>query len=366
MFKMNTLSTSAAILILVASLSTETHAHMKMEYPNNGGADGDTEPAHKLCKGSMGILPTPLTAGSMLNVKLGGTIHHDGGGCQFGLSYDGGKNDTFTLIWTTDASCPIKTEWSVPIPDNAPSCSDCVFAWGWIPRNSGGPEYYMNCAKVQIKGSNGGKLSGPKMQFFNMLDYPSVHADGVNGAYTNGLTYRFGEGAGGKGVGSANNNAASGASSSDATSQSVILKRIKKQAPSQTNTETSPSVSPIVNSANTDKDMTSVTNVSGGADDSQNASDDKGKSVTPPSTNDGTVTNIPNFGGSPPVDAAVGSSTLSSVYGDVRGVSDQELLQRAVTYQQRANAEHQKLQQSQMDAQIQALNNLISSAKTGI
>jgi hypothetical protein len=185
-----------ALFLTLALLKSQTDAHMTMDVPSDAGAD--TEPGYELCKGKMGKYPTPLKAGLSLQVKLRGTIHHDGGGCQFGLSYDNGE--TCTVILTTNDKCPAQKEWSVPIPGDAPSCADCVFTWGWIPKNSGGPEYDMNCAQVQIEGSSkGGKLNEPKMQFFNMPGFPSVHADGGNGAYTNGLTIRFGSGSGASG-----------------------------------------------------------------------------------------------------------------------------------------------------------------------
>jgi hypothetical protein len=164
-------------------------AHVMMKEPNNGGVD--TEPAKQLCKGAKGKHATPLKAGSSLRVVLSGTATHEGGGCQFGLSYDGGK--TFTVIMTTDDKCPMTQQYEVPIPANAPSCSNCVFAWGWVPRQSGAPEYYMNCAEVSIEGSrSGGKLQGPEMKFFNMPGFPQVHYDNKDKSKTLGLTDRFG------------------------------------------------------------------------------------------------------------------------------------------------------------------------------
>jgi hypothetical protein len=181
---------TAALSLLLSSFLLSTHSHIIMKEPSNGGVD--TEPAKQLCKGTKGKHATPLKAGSSLRVQLSGTATHEGGGCQFGLSYDGGK--TFTLLMTTDDKCPMTQQYDVPIPADAPSCTNCVFAWGWIPRQSGAPEYYMNCAEVQVQGAaSGGSLKGPQMQFFNMPGFQNVHYDNPQKSKTIGLTERFGE-----------------------------------------------------------------------------------------------------------------------------------------------------------------------------
>jgi hypothetical protein len=173
------------LLLLTLSVSD---AHIKMREPNNGGLD--MSPVKKICGGARGISKA-VSAGSSLRVVLEGTASHEGGGCQFGVSYDDAK--TFTLLMTTEASCPIVQKFDVPIPSNAPACEKCVFAWGWIPKLSGGPEYYMNCAEVKIESNvTGSSLEGPKMQFFNLPGYPTVHVDNKDKSATIGLTERFG------------------------------------------------------------------------------------------------------------------------------------------------------------------------------
>jgi hypothetical protein len=287
------------LLLFFILYGYHTFAHMIMEVPSNGGVN--SEPAKELCKGAkLEKHPTALIAGSSFDVKLAGTATHDGGGCQFGLSYDNGK--TFTVIMTTDDQCPIVKTYSVPIPANAPSCSNCVFAWGWIPKSSGAEEYYMNCAKVEIEGAGKrGKLSGPKMQFFNMPGYPSVHADGGNGAYTNGLTFRFGESTGttkrGNRVSKEDKNDGDGVTSRDTPSDSTGSSRRLKGS--------------------------------------------KGREVENEKDNVG-VTNVRSEEGSKDSDSKSGSGTSSAVYGDIRGASAEELLERAIAYQKRVAVEHRK------------------------
>ncbi|EPZ34988.1 hypothetical protein O9G_005596 [Rozella allomycis CSF55] len=151
---------------------------MLLKYPPP--LEGSTNsPAQRLCQ----VDPTsngPVTnwkAGESIEVDIGGTATHNGGGCVFGLSYD--KGQSFTLIGKTDKSCPIGNKFPLTIPSDAPSCQDCLFAWGWIPVSSGGAEYYMQCAKVKISGKAGGILSGPPMPFANMPGYESHHGDGA-------------------------------------------------------------------------------------------------------------------------------------------------------------------------------------------
>jgi hypothetical protein len=205
-------------LFLIALQSGIAMSQMKMKVPDNGGADGAH--AEKICKGTRGKDGTTLQAGSSLAVKLEGSVYHEGGGCQFGISYDDGKS--FTILLTTDESCPKKQDWSVPIPAEAPSCDKCVFAWGWVPRVSGGPEYFMNCAEVKIKGTaTGSGLNGPKMEIYNMDGYPKWWNDMPNGR-TTGLTkkygeYKYGSASGGK-ADASNATAASPPAASEASS----------------------------------------------------------------------------------------------------------------------------------------------------
>lgn len=83
---------------------------------------------------------------------------HNGGTCEFALSYDGGK--TFIKIATYRERCPdMAYDWPVKIPANAPSCKngvdgkrngDCIFSWTWL--SSVTREFYQNCANIEIIG----------------------------------------------------------------------------------------------------------------------------------------------------------------------------------------------------------------------
>lgn len=81
---------------------------------------------------------------------------HNGGLCEFALSYDGGN--TYTKIATYRKTCPdiFFTGWKVKIPDSAPSCNKpgkCIFSWSWI-NAVGNREFYQNCADIKIVGNS--------------------------------------------------------------------------------------------------------------------------------------------------------------------------------------------------------------------
>jgi hypothetical protein len=182
------------VFLLLSVAVTSLKGHVALKVPDNGGAHQG--PAEIPCQGKRGVLATPLQAGGSMRVEFNINAAHEGGGCQFGLSYDNGT--TYTLIMTTDASCPMTPRYDVPIPANAPSCKNCIIAWGWIPVYSIEPQYYMNCVQVQINGSpNSGPLQGTRMVLYNMLNFTKVFGDHprypVNkGFATRGLTAMWG------------------------------------------------------------------------------------------------------------------------------------------------------------------------------
>ncbi|KAF9339309.1 hypothetical protein BGZ91_006384 [Linnemannia elongata] len=61
-----------------------------------------------------------------------------------------------------------------PVPDNAPSCKEkgkCLFVWSWIAVNV--PQFYINCADVEIDGVDNGKWSRNKgIQIVDAPEHP--------------------------------------------------------------------------------------------------------------------------------------------------------------------------------------------------
>lgn len=90
-------------------------------------------------------------AGSTYNITLDGSATHGGGSCQLSLSYDQGK--TFRVIKSMIGNCPNEKSYDFTIPAYAPS-GEAIFAWSWQNR-IGNREFYMDCAVVQVQGSQG-------------------------------------------------------------------------------------------------------------------------------------------------------------------------------------------------------------------
>ncbi|KAK9760355.1 hypothetical protein K7432_015715 [Basidiobolus ranarum] len=125
------------------------------------------------CKGyEQGGIVQTVAAGGSIQVKLGGIATHNGGHCQFAISYD--KSQTFAVLETIYSDCLIASkEYSVTIPSTAGSSRNVIFAWAWINK-IGNREYYMNCADIEIHGSAGGYITGPKLLVVNLPGYPTV------------------------------------------------------------------------------------------------------------------------------------------------------------------------------------------------
>jgi hypothetical protein len=98
---------------------------------------------------------------------LEGTIWHDGGHCQFALSYDNGES--WVVIKTVYREClrnATQTQYLVTIPSGAPSALRAVFMWSWL-NAVGNREFYVNCADIAIQGVSPGRLEGRQLLVAN-------------------------------------------------------------------------------------------------------------------------------------------------------------------------------------------------------
>jgi hypothetical protein len=105
-------------------------------------ADGSNFP----CKAyPAGVITGTLTAGTTLTVSIVGTANHNGGHCQFAVSYDNGQ--TWVVLLTVIHNCLGGASmndpflFNVPIPVGVPGCQSCVFAWSWVCLPLIDPEY---------------------------------------------------------------------------------------------------------------------------------------------------------------------------------------------------------------------------------
>ncbi|KAI9592198.1 hypothetical protein BDF19DRAFT_388593, partial [Syncephalis fuscata] len=146
----------------VAILATSpVRAHMEMCQPPPRGSKfspdksnidyNNKSPTQAICQGKpAGAIVGTYKAGGSVDVAFDGSAVHNGGHCQFSLSYDGGK--TFVVIKDVMNDCLVGAKnYNIPLPATAPASKNAIFAWSWI-NASGNREYYMNCADVAIEG----------------------------------------------------------------------------------------------------------------------------------------------------------------------------------------------------------------------
>ncbi|GAA5852072.1 hypothetical protein JCM5353_003010, partial [Sporobolomyces roseus] len=199
------ISKLALMVTLTASLVS---AHMELLYPPpiNSKYDKQTIEANKdysmtspleqdgsnyPCKGyntphaysTLSSVAT-LQAGSDFEIEFapnGAT--HEGGSCQFSVSYDQGK--TFAVIYSVEGGCPLKPKYKFPVPANLPSASSATLSWSWFNK-VGNREMYQNCAIVDIAGSSATSFTGPAIYRANTFkDGTCSTVEGVDPVFPN-------------------------------------------------------------------------------------------------------------------------------------------------------------------------------------
>jgi hypothetical protein len=163
-------------LFLLFKLTTGVTAHMRLKVPDSRNPDDDMNPVNKFCGNFSPKPKVTYEAGKSFTVEIEGYSPHGGGGCAFSLSYDNGK--TFTVIHVTGTDCPATKKYSITIPQDAPSCDQCIFAWSWVPVESGLPQHYMGCADIKIKGTqSGNSYPGITLPPVNLEEEDNYNAD---------------------------------------------------------------------------------------------------------------------------------------------------------------------------------------------
>ncbi|KAF9409294.1 hypothetical protein BGZ94_002005 [Podila epigama] len=190
------LSISAAALAVLSTLALVSEAHISFRYPCPRRApysecprpndnqwhlvDYDVQSpvgthnhiSNTICKHSSsfaGVRPV-FQAGQTIQTKMSVDVNHQGGTCQWALSYDNGQ--TWVVIQDHFQNClataPSSSTFTIPvtIPANAPTGNNVILNWLWN-NNQGNRELYSSCADIVIQGTNGGTLSGVKPLFAN-------------------------------------------------------------------------------------------------------------------------------------------------------------------------------------------------------
>ncbi|GKT63361.1 endoglucanase [Colletotrichum tofieldiae] len=165
------------IILLASMLISIISGHVVLDNPKpfKFVADGPTNPISTTgddfpCKIPAGASyeidgsPTIIAIGETFEATFKGQAVHGGGSCQFALSDDmkPTKDSKWMVIHSIEGGCPARNQkgnLEGPNEDKFPfqipasiTPGDYVFAWIWLARVGGQPEYYMNCAPITVTG----------------------------------------------------------------------------------------------------------------------------------------------------------------------------------------------------------------------
>ncbi|ORZ34533.1 hypothetical protein BCR44DRAFT_52168, partial [Catenaria anguillulae PL171] len=175
-----------AILCFVA-LAPVSEAHLMMSHPaprhsiNNPGPNGHIDYSYTAplgaypCKGYPPQRPVmTVRAGDTIPVTISGSVTHDGGHCQFALSYDGDRN--FVVIQTIIRQCFRSGNGALHLScHHSAGCAAglATLSWSWI-NAIGNREYYQSCSDIVITGGSGpsGTMSGPQLLVAHLPGFP--------------------------------------------------------------------------------------------------------------------------------------------------------------------------------------------------
>lgn len=126
------------------------------------------------CKGYPKGPSTKTINGNIVSITLEGTATHNGGHCQFGITYD---NNQFIVLKTVISDCLLTgLTYNLELPSNIPSGEVTIF-WTWINR-TGNREYYMECADITINNPTGSispiQINGKELLVANFPGYPMI------------------------------------------------------------------------------------------------------------------------------------------------------------------------------------------------
>ncbi|RYP15802.1 hypothetical protein DL767_010280 [Monosporascus sp. MG133] len=158
------------LAVALAALATAAEAHMIMKTPKPfGGPELDNSPltsGNFPCKvkgdpatfyNADGVDNT-MAIGETQTLSFTGSAVHGGGSCQLAITEDlaPSASTSWQVILSIEGGCPSKSgqaadTYGFKIPDSV-APGQYVFAWTWISKLAGQPEYYMNCAPITVTG----------------------------------------------------------------------------------------------------------------------------------------------------------------------------------------------------------------------
>ncbi|KAI1777986.1 hypothetical protein F4818DRAFT_439305 [Hypoxylon cercidicola] len=153
----------------ILAAATVANGHMIMQSPKPfGGPDLDNSPltsSNYPCKlkGDPATfykddLGNTMAVGETQTLSFKGSAVHGGGSCQLAVTDDlqPSVSTSWKVIQSIEGGCPSKSgsgpdTYDFEIPDSFKP-GKYVFAWTWISKLAGQPEYYMNCAPITVTG----------------------------------------------------------------------------------------------------------------------------------------------------------------------------------------------------------------------
>lgn len=167
---MQTMNLYLATAILAAT--GIANGHMIMQNPKPfGGPDLDNSPltsSNYPCKlkgdpatfyNTQGLDNT-MAVGETQTLSFKGSAVHGGGSCQLAITKDmqPSASTSWEVILSIEGGCPSKSgqgadTYDFKIPDGV-AAGKYVFAWTWISKLAGQPEYYMNCAPITVNSNS--------------------------------------------------------------------------------------------------------------------------------------------------------------------------------------------------------------------
>ncbi|KAI1477868.1 hypothetical protein F4774DRAFT_427036 [Daldinia eschscholtzii] len=168
----------------MAQLLAISNGHMIMQNPKPfGGPDLDNSPltsGNFPCKlkgdpatfYSTDGLDNTMTVGETQSLSFKGSAVHGGGSCQLAITKDlqPSASTSWQVILSIEGGCPSKSgqgadTYDFKIPDGV-APGKYVFAWTWISKLAGQPEYYMNCAPITVTGGKSKRSDNETMELF--------------------------------------------------------------------------------------------------------------------------------------------------------------------------------------------------------
>ncbi|KAI0114790.1 hypothetical protein F4814DRAFT_459675 [Daldinia grandis] len=173
-----------SVVAALAQLLAISNGHMIMQTPKPfGGPDLDNSPltsGNFPCKlkgdpatfYSTSGLDNTMAVGESQSLSFKGSAVHGGGSCQLAITKDlqPSVSTSWQVILSIEGGCPSKSgqgpdTYDFKIPDGV-APGKYVFAWTWISKLAGQPEYYMNCAPITVTGGKSKRSDNETMELF--------------------------------------------------------------------------------------------------------------------------------------------------------------------------------------------------------